>query len=460
MVEVILVVATFEEKTDTIVACATPPGKGAIAIIRLSGKNTLTIIKAIIKSNESVDEWRSRTLVHGFVVDSNRRPLDEVLCSVMNAPRSYTGEDVAEIYCHGGEGIIRTLLELAIENGARLAHPGEFTRRAYENGKLDITKAQVVQQLIEAHTREELYGSCRVLTGELAQHLRKIAEKTEETLAVIEAAIDFSEEQDVHENLAPSLKKLSTQLERLVSLSRRKADQTAEVVVAGRINVGKSSIVNKLCDRKVSIVTSDPGTTRDAVEVETTFGGLRVKLVDTAGQGLGSLNCKAEFEAQAVAASKVQRANIVLWVGTDIVQMLNEAPPKEKNRDVVLVVNKIDLLSSNERDRCIEHVAKVDGLMISALTGEGFDRLIDALTKKLLVQVGPADGIPISIWQEEGIDNTRDSILKATDRIKDNDLELAAEDLNRALDQTNMLLGENAGDDILDRIFERFCIGK
>ena len=453
-------VYTFEEKTDTIVACATPPGKGAIAIVRLSGENTLKIIKTIIRSNESVDGWRSRALVHGFAVDSNCRRLDEVLCSVMNAPRSYTGEDVAEIYCHGGEGIVRTLLELAIENGARLAHPGEFTRRAYENGKLDITKAQVVQQIIEAHTREELHGACRVLTGELAEHLRNIEEKITETLTVIEAAIDFSEEQDVYTNLTPNLNKLTTQLEQLVSLSRRKVDQTAEVVVAGRINVGKSSIVNKLCNRKVSIVTSDPGTTRDAIEVETIFGGLRARLVDTAGQGMGSLNCEADREAQVIAASKVEGANIVLWVGTNVGQMLKEAPPIKKSRDVVLVVNKVDLLSTNERARCIEQVAKVGGLMVSALTGEGLDRLTDVITKKLLVQVGPADGIPISIWQEEGIDNTRGSILKAADRIKDNDLELAAEDLNRARDQTNILLGDNTGDDILDRIFERFCIGK
>ncbi len=450
----------FDHKNDTIVACATPPGKGAVAIVRLSGKNAIPIIRMIIRSDNPVDKWRSRTLVHGFVVDSNERRLDEVLCTVMKSPRSYTGEDVVEIYCHGGEGIVRTTLELAIENGARLARPGEFTRRAYENGKLDITKVQVVRQIIEAHTREELQGACRVLTGELEGIISNMREKITETLTVVEAAIDFSEEREVSINVTPRLEELTNQLDQLVSSSHRRVDHETEVVVAGRINVGKSSIVNKLCNRKVSIVTSDPGTTRDAVEAETIFGGLRVRLIDTAGHGISSLNCDADREAQAVAVSKVERANIVLWVGTDLVQMLEEAPPAKKSRDVVLVINKVDLLSADQRNRCIEQLEKVDGLMVSALTGEGLDRLTDVVTKKLLMQLGPADGIPISVWQEEAINNTRGSILKAADRIKDNDLELAAEDLNFARDQINELLGESTKDDILDRIFERFCIGK
>lgn len=449
----------MEETADTIVACATPPGKGAIAVIRLSGKAAKKIIQTIIVSNKSKGNWPSRTLVHGFVVDSSGRPLDEVLYSFMEAPRSYTGEDVAEIYCHGGEGIVKTILEIALENGSRLANPGEFTRRAFYNRKLDITKAQGVQQLIDAGSREELYGACRVLKGELAEHIKLVQDAIKEVLIISEAAIDFPEEEDVLANTDPNIKGAYSQLTKLVGACRKGADTETQVVVAGRTNVGKSSIINRLSNKKISIVTSEPGTTRDAVETEATFGGIRVKLVDTAGKEDGLLNSEASRQAQVVADQKIDQADLVLWVGIEIKQLL-EAPPPRMNRDILLISNKIDLLSTKEREKYNKDISKVDGLMVSALTGEGFEKLTETVTRKLIKRIGQADGLPIAVWQEETIRKAQESILSASDRIKSGEIELAVEDLRHGFRYTSQLLGEGIKEDLLDKIFERFCIGK
>lgn len=439
---------------DTIVARGTPPGAGAVAVIRLSGPDAGPLLAKVTGKCSADPVQNPRRLILGWVVDEIGRNLDEVLLVFMPGPKSYTGEDLAEIHCHGGEAVVAAVMEELMRAGARGAMRGEFTRRALENGKLDLTRAEAVNRMIRAATREQVLGASRLLGGEAETLARRVREELLGVLARVEASIDFCEEPDIAGLDLKGLERIVRDVRLLLGSVRRMAQEELEVVVAGRPNVGKSSLVNALAQRPVSIVTSEPGTTRDAVRAGITLHGARVDLVDTAGQGLEEAGSLASREAERVAKEKVKQAGFVIWVSD---RPGDKLPLEgERARTSLFVVNKVDLLSGEERS-----AAKSAGrLMVSARTGEGIEELSEFLGRRLGEEFGPADGVPLSSRQEDALGRTLRGVEQANAVLERRQPELAALDLKDALQGVADLLGEGVDVDVLDRIFSEFCIGK
>ena len=441
-----------EALDDTIVARGTPPGQGAVAVIRISGPGAATLMSRVTRTPGGDPRTDPRRLIHGWAVDSAGNRLDEVLVVFMPGPNSYTGEDMGEIHCHGGEAVVTAILNELTGAGARGALRGEFTRRALENGKLDLSRAEAVIRLINAATREQVLGATRLLGGEVETLARQLKEELQETLARVEATIDFCDEEETGDAAPKGLESLLERVERLRASVRRVARGETEVVVAGRPNVGKSSLVNAMAKRPVSIVTPEPGTTRDAVSAGIFLHGARVDLVDTAGQGAGEPGGEADREAERLAREKVKRAGFLIWVTDrpdEKVEVASQAPS-------LFAVNKADQMSEQERAR-----AEREGfLLVSARTGEGIEELCDELGRRLQEAYGPADGLPLTSRQEEALGSIHQGARRAGTAIESRQPELAAEDLKDALLGVAKLLGEGVEIDVLDRIFSEFCIGK
>lgn len=444
----------METRDDTIVARGTPPGAGAVAVIRLSGREAGSLLSKVTRTKGADPVQRPRRLIHGWVVDESGQRLDEVLLVFMPGPGSYTGEDMAEIHCHGGEAVVAAIIDELTNAGARGALRGEFTRRALENGKLDLSRAEAVMRIITAASREQVLGATRLLGGEVENHARQLKEELLEALTRVEASIDFCEEPETAGVAPESLDRLGERISRLQSLVRRVAQEEMEVVVAGRPNVGKSSLVNAMAKRPVSIVTSEPGTTRDAVRAGITLHGSRVDLVDTAGQGSEDAVSEAAREAERVAKEKVERAGFVVWV-TDRPKERRQSRDEEKPPSL-FVVNKVDLMDEEEQAA----VEQAEFLLVSAKTGRGIDELCETLGRRLQEEYGPADGIPLTSRQEEALRRIQKGADRANSALSNRQPELATLDLKDALSGVFDLLGEGVETDVLDRIFSEFCIGK
>ena len=442
---------------DTIVARGTPPGQGALAVIRISGPKAGSLLSLVTRTPGPGPVEQPRRLKLGWVVDSEGRRLDEVLAVFMPGPDSYTGEDLGEIHCHGGEAVVAAILNELTSAGARGAQRGEFTRRALMNDKMDLSRAEAVMRLIAAGSREQVLGANRLLGGEVEKLARRLKEDLLDSLARVEAEIDFCDEPEAADAAPKTLEGLVDQVAELQASIRRVSFEENEVVVAGRPNVGKSSLVNAVAKRPVSIVTPEPGTTRDAVRTGVFLRGARVDLVDTAGQGNCEPEGEAAREAERVAREKVERAGFLIWV-TDRPGELDDKPPDPfADRPLsLLVVNKADLMSAKDRAA----VELAGHLLVSARTGEGIERLCEVLGQRLCEAYGPADGIPLTSRQEEALGRIRSGAQRASSAISRRQPELAVVDLRDALEGVAGLLGEGLEDDVLDRIFSEFCIGK
>jgi len=442
-----------ETRDDTIVARGTPPGAGAVAVIRLSGREAGSLLSRVTRSKGADPVQMPRRLIHGWVVDLSGRRLDEVLLVFLPGPGSYTGEDMAEIHCHGGEAVVAAIIDELTLAGARGALRGEFTRRALENGKLDLSRAEAVMRLITAASREQVLGATRLLGGEVEDHARHLKEELLEALTRVEAAIDFCEEPETAGAAPESLDRLGERIKGLQSLVRRVAQEEMEVVVAGRPNVGKSSLVNAMAKRPVSIVTSEPGTTRDAVRAGISLHGVRVDLVDTAGQGSEDIASEAAREAERVAKEKVERAGFIVWVSDRPKQRRLSS---DEGTPSLFVANKADLMDEEEQ----EALEQSGFLLVSAETGQGIDELCEVLGRRLQEEYGPADGIPLTSRQEEALHRIQKGADQANAALSNRQPELAALDLKDALSGVADLLGEGVETDVMDRIFSEFCIGK
>jgi tRNA modification GTPase len=436
---------------DTIVARGTPPGQGAVAVIRISGPDAANLLSQVTRTPGTDPTAEPRRLKRGWAVDKTGQRLDEVLVVFMPGPNSYTGEDMGEIHCHGGEAVVAAITNELIGAGARGALRGEFTRRALVNQKLDLSRAEAVMRLITAASREQVLGATRLLGGVVENLARRLKEDLLVSLAHVEAAIDFGDEPEASNAAPESLERLMRQVKKLRASVRRVAQEETEVVVAGRPNVGKSSLVNAVAKRPVSIVTPEPGTTRDAVRAGIYLHGARVDLVDTAGQGAGEPESEAAREAERIAKEKVERAGFLIWVTDRPGERV-----KEPTAPSLFVVNKADLLNEKER-------AAIEGdgrLLVSAKTGEGIEELCEELGRRMSEEYGPADGIPLTSRQEEALGSIQTGAEKAASAILKHQPELAAVDLRDALAGVASLLGEDLEIDVLDRIFSEFCIGK
>lgn len=439
----------LETAPDTIAAVATPAGRGGIGIVRVSGPRVPEIAKALLGKLPP-----PRRVQHGAFRDARGEMVDEGIALYFRAPRSYTGEDVLELQGHGGPVVSQAVLGAVLDAGARLAEPGEYTRRAFLNGRLDLAQAEAVADLIDAASREAARSALRSLSGEFSEAVGALVSALTELRALTEAMLDFPEE-DVdalhHADAGRRLKRVRDALDAVMAKSRQGSllRNGIHVVLAGRPNVGKSSLLNRLAGEERAIVTAVPGTTRDAVREPIQIKGVPITLVDTAG--LRDSRDEIERLGMARTRSEVDRADVVLVV-LEAGRM--EAPdgilPAGSRQ--IRVVNKIDLTPGAKPGK------RGDEVRVSAKTGVGLDALRAAILEAAGWQVR---GESVFLARERhlrALARARAHLEAASGRIAQ--WELFAEELRLAQEALGEITGQVSPDDLLGEIFSRFCIGK
>jgi tRNA modification GTPase len=455
---------------DTIAAIATPFGEGAVGIVRLSGPEAVAITQKVFvpKNKKPISGMRSFSLRYGWVVDGNGKVLDEVIVSLMRGPKSYTREDVVEINSHGGARALSSILEVVLGNGARSAQPGEFTKRAFLNGRLDLTQAEAVLDIIQAKSDLALKVGVSQLSGGVSRCIAELREKILAMLADMEAEIDFSEEgvtsgdrQDFKAGISGVAKELTTLLEK--SFQGKVIREGLKVVIFGRPNVGKSSLLNAILKKERAIVTSIAGTTRDTVEEFINIKGLAVQLVDTAG----ILEHRDDIEKEALNRTQkaLQASDLVIFVldGSSPVTAEDRILAKQARlKKTVVAVNKCD------QTRRID-LAGLNGLIpetvveVSALENRNIEQLEELIYRSVFDSRSNFDeGVVISNARHiEALKRSRQHLETSLETLeKGLSLEFVSLDVKKALDAIGELTGEVLSDDVLDAIFSKFCIGK
>jgi len=464
---------------DTIAAVSTAVGEGAVGIVRLSGPRALSVVDKIFRarSRRPLCEQPDFTMRLGWVVRTGGRAapdgppddaVDEVLVSVMRAPKSYTREDVVEINAHGGMRALETILRLVLEGGARLAEPGEFTRRAFLNGRLDLAQAEAVLDVVRAKGEWALKNSECQLRGTLSRVFSEMRDRLIGILADMEAVLDFPEEgtgeatpRRFEPLLAQTVREMDVHLAR--SGRGRLMREGLKAVIAGRPNVGKSSLLNALLRQERAIVTPVPGTTRDTVEEVVPIQGLAVHLIDTAG----IITARDPVEVEAVARTRkaLEQADLVLFVLDGSVGLQDDDRrflESLADKAHIIVVNKSDLPRAWDREALRGWTTR-PLLDVSALTGDRIAELEGAIVRSVF------DGPPA--WDEgvwvanvrhiEALRRGRDGLVRAIDSLeKGLPLDVAALDVRAAADSVGTITGEVCTEEILDAIFSKFCIGK
>lgn len=452
---------------DTIAAIATPAGVGALSIVRISGPDVLAVADECFRGGKRPSEMPSHTVAYGRIVEGNGRVLDRVVLTVMRGPRTSTGEDTVEISCHGGRLPAARVLDRVLRAGARLAEPGEFTRRAFLNGRVDLVQAEGVLEVIRARTQEGLDAAMRQLSGEVSLEFQRVREQLDECRTQLECAIDFAEEaapwsdQEIETRLIAVSRDLETILGR--ARAGRKLQDGALVAIVGRPNVGKSTLFNVLVGEDRVIVSDQPGTTRDVVAEWTSFGGIPVRLVDTAG--IRPSPCAVERAAVDRAREQGTRAELAVLL-LDASQVPNgedrAALAGLESRRLIVVLNKTDLGVSGEVESFVQDRAPgVAVVRVSALFGRGIEGLRDLVARRITDNVDPEGGMTASVRQIDILTRTSAALEKGLQALRgDRGIELAATDLAEAIEIFGDMAGRTTTEEMLDRIFSRFCIGK
>ena len=447
---------------ETIVAISTPPGEGGIGVIRLSGSQAISIAQQIFLSKVPLGQ-RVRYIEYGLVCAKGRE-IDTGLACVFIAPHSYTGEDTVEISCHGSRLILEMVVNEAIKKGARSAEPGEFTRRAFLNGKLDLVQAEAVVDLIQASSEQSLEDAYSLAGGRLSKEVQQLKVSLVKVLALIEVGLDFSEEdidpisrEQVQNILANVLSRAGKLLETF-TVSQRRLDGFL-IALVGKPNAGKSTLLNCLLGEERAIVTDIPGTTRDLVEGTSIWGGQKVRLVDTAG--LRDSNDTIELEGIKRARKVVTEADVVLFVVDSTEKDLNEEKQMYDalgTDKVIVVFNKVDQCAKVKKAPFSYNEISVE---ISALTGAGRSKLID-LTSSFFPKNGSQEGLVLTRQRHfECLSSMATNVKTAKRLIESGEPdECAAQELHEAHKSLGAMLGEDIREELLDFIFADFCIGK
>jgi tRNA modification GTPase len=448
---------------DTICASATPPLNSPLSIIRISGPGSLGAVKSVFEFPQKIQH---KTAVFGTIA-SNGEPIDDVVIVYYQSPNSFTGEDIIEISCHGNPIIVRKLIRLLINLGTRMAEPGEFSKRAFLNGKIDLTEAEAINHIITARSDWELSSAIRQMHGVLRDIVKDIRERVIIIKADIESGIDFIEE-DIefisHEESLAQINEINTSV---IELHRRcrigeKISHGIDVPIVGRPNVGKSSILNLVLNRERAIVSDIPGTTRDLINEIVQFAGIPVNLIDTAG--ITDTECEIEKKGIELSTGKIETASIIIMVldNTGISDSDSEILEKIKNKKHVILVNKIDL--TRDRTVFLKSIEEKSGRVIpfSAKTGEGLDMLEQVVSGILENEFVDYHNSFISDMR---VVNILERALLIINNCKHlisfkEPQEIIAFELQALIDCISEITGEISPDDILDSIFSRFCIGK
>ena len=452
---------------DTIAAISTPKGEGGISIVRMSGQDSLNILEKIFRpKNKKVSELKNYSINYGHIID-NEHIVDEVLVSIMKAPNTYTREDIIEINCHGGYLVTEKVLEVVLKNGARIAEIGEFTKRAFLNGRIDLTQAEAVIDVIHGKTEKSLSLSLNQLRGDLRDKITIIKKSVLDLAAHINVVLDYPEEgidDPVPENLVDNLKKASTEIKDLVS-SYDKGKIIKDVIktaIIGKPNVGKSSILNSLLREDRAIVTHIPGTTRDIIEEVININGIPLLLVDTAG----IRNTDDIVENIGVEKSKelINSADLILYV-IDTSREIDEEDYRIYdiiNTDKVIgILNKIDI----KKDIDLSKFPKIEKwIEISALSKLGIDNLENEIYKYIMnenVEDSSQKLVITNVRHKSALEKTNEALLNIIETIDMGlPMDLMAVDIKDALDSLSEVTGEISSEDLLDHIFSNFCVGK
>lgn len=445
--------------TDTIFAPATAAGRAAVAVVRVSGPATLSVVEALTGHPPKARMAALRTLRHGGV------DLDEALVLRFEGPASYTGEDSAEFHVHGGRAVVEALLSALSDLGLRLAEPGEFTRRAFENGKLDLTQAEGVADLIDAETEAQRKQALGQVGGALGQRYDRWRDLLIQSLAMLEAAVDFPDEdlpEAVAERARPGLRTLSAELDTaLADVSRgRRVRDGFRIALVGAPNAGKSTLLNGLVEREAAIVTDTPGTTRDVIEVPLVLAGYKVLVADTAG--LRETSDAIEAEGVRRARAWAEEADLRLWV-VDGFHVKHTVKLQEAVRPGDwLILNKADIAQGSALDEAAARWAG-EGLRVvrlSARSAAAVSEVREALSAHVAEALSGAE-FPAAtrLRHAERLREAQDHLLRALSEVG-LEVELAAEDVRLAARALEKITGRVDPEDVLGRVFSTFCIGK
>ena len=449
---------------DIIVSISTSIGKGAISIVRLSGNGSIELVNEVFKGKD-LTKVDSHTINYGHIVDKDK-VLDEVMVSIMKAPKTYTREDVVEINCHGGIAVTNKILELLVVKGARLALPGEFTKRAFLNGRIDLVEAEAVLDVIDSKTDKALNVAVSNLNGNLSSLIREFRDNLLNLLANIEVNIDYPEYEDAEEVTINTIKdkvdEMSNSLNLIVkeSMNKKIIKDGIDVVIIGKPNVGKSSILNMLLGENKAIVTDIAGTTRDVVEGSISLNGIMLNFIDTAG--IRETNDVVEKFGVEKSLEKMNEANLVLFVFNNNEEITPDEESllnKIKDKKYIIVVNKQDLDKKLDLSKYnLENIIYTDTVS---------DKGIEALKEKI-IELFNLDELDnkndLFFTNERQITLAKEALSILDDVKKGIDLEVPVDmieiDIKKMWSKLGEILGENYDEELIDKLFSNFCLGK
>ena len=460
---------TQPESYDTIAAVATPRGIGGIAVIRVSGPDAMHSVGSIFRSS-AFDEAKGHRIYHGWIVDDGE-PVDEVLVSCFQAPNSYTGEQVVEISTHGSPFLCQRILNLLIEKGCRTAEPGEFTQRAFLNGKMDLSQAEAVADLIHAQTEASRRVAAYQLEGRLSEKINQMRSMLIESCGLLELELDFAEEGlefTPKSELASRLEVMKKSMTDLLSSFRRGriCREGIRTVILGEPNVGKSSLLNCLLEKERAIVSEIPGTTRDTLEEMIDIEGILFVVTDTAG--LRKSRHPVEKEGVKRSFKALDQADVILWV-VDATHPWNARRNtiwKEiasRHTPCICAVNKCDIEPNFNHQPLQDCLPGLEIIPISARTEKGLDRLIQTLLSTATTGRLPEEGdiLITRIRHARALERALEHLENASRSLNENmSQEFIALDLRGSLDALGLITGQTTSDDILNKLFSEFCIGK
>jgi tRNA modification GTPase len=451
---------------DTIAAIATPLGNGGIGIIRISGEKSFKIVKKLFYGNKSFDKIKSHTINFGKIINpENGIIIDEVLVSKMKAPKTFTREDVVEINCHGGMLVLKEIMELLLKYDIRLAEPGEFTKRAFLNGRIDLSQAEAVIDIINSKSFESKKAAINQLEGSLSKNVKKIRDKLIKLLAQLEVKIDYPE-YDIEDLTRDDVKKAVLETVNELKIYKKSYDRGkivkdgVKVVLAGRPNVGKSSLLNELTGKNRAIVTDIPGTTRDTIEEFINIKGIPIRVVDTAGlretedivEKIGIENTK----------KTVEDSDLLIYIvsANEDVNFDLKILKEFELKNIIVLVNKIDLGVNND----IEFTLKNYNLVKSSIKENiGINDLESEIEKTFnLGKIDVNNEVMITnLRHKKLIDNSIEILLNVLEENENEvPVDLISIEITDAADYLGQIIGESVKDDIIDSIFKNFCIGK
>jgi len=448
---------------DTIVAPATPYGIGGIAVVRLCGPQSLIIVSKLLNNNGLCVVLKPRQATLAYLHDQKGMVVDESIVTFFRSPNSYTGEDLIEIACHGSPIVVDKILSTCSYYGARIAEPGEFTKRAFINGKMDLIQAEAVASLIHSQSEESSRLNLRLLRGELSTKLNELHKQIISALSLVEFELDISEEEiqdDLKERVLNLIAEQIVQIHKLLDSHKqaRMLNRGVLVVIAGPPNVGKSTLLNTLSETNRAITSNIPGTTRDAIDVSLILGGVPINLVDTAG----IRHTTEEIEQEGVnrTFNYLKKADLIILVHDPaLVEIPYNHHPK--NIPVIEIVNKVDLLTKTELTAVMDAYPK--RMFLSAKSGYNIDILKQNIKDSLGIGGSLSDNITITTNRQQiSLKKCFNRLSTATELLNRPRIpyELISIELRDALDAVGVILGKTTPDDILNNIFNKFCVGK